>query len=152
MVPELEHIVITMLINENIRIGNGNGTILVAGLDDIHLYGTGDIEKALMGKRNNEFTLLMAHIPELYREASAMGVNYYLCGHTHGGQICLPNGNPLFTNTNCPKEYVSGSREFGEMRGYTSRGTGISGLPARFFCPPEVTLHTLLSTSSLNDI
>ena len=28
---------------------------------------------------------------------------------------------------------------------YTSRGTGSCGVPVRFFCPPEITLHTLRS-------
>jgi predicted MPP superfamily phosphohydrolase len=29
------------------------------------------------------------------------------------------------------------------LQGYTSRGTGASGLPVRLNCMPEVTLHVL---------
>jgi hypothetical protein len=30
------------------------------------------------------------------------------------------------------------------MQGYTARGVGTSAVDARFNCPPEVVLHTLL--------
>jgi hypothetical protein len=29
------------------------------------------------------------------------------------------------------------------MVGYTSVGTGSCGVPLRFFCPPEITVHVL---------
>jgi hypothetical protein len=29
------------------------------------------------------------------------------------------------------------------MQGYTSAGTGSSGVFARFFCPPEIVIHEL---------
>ena len=29
------------------------------------------------------------------------------------------------------------------LQGYTSSGTGSTTVPIRFFCPPEITLHTL---------
>jgi uncharacterized protein len=32
------------------------------------------------------------------------------------------------------------------MKGYTSSGTGSSGLPIRFNCPPEIVVHYLVST------
>jgi predicted MPP superfamily phosphohydrolase len=145
MSPFLEAEGLVLLINEAVHIHRDNQSFLLAGTDDPHFYGTNDLERSLKGASHDEFTLLMTHSPELYKEAAKAKVDYYLCGHTHGGQICLPWGVPIITNAGCPRKYVSGAWTFGGMRGYTSRGTGSSGLPVRFFCPPEVTLHRLLS-------
>jgi uncharacterized protein len=79
----------------------------------------------------------------LIPKAAEIGFNYYLCGHTHGGQICLPGGIPILTNTGFLKRYIKGPWKRGKMHGYTSRGTGTSGLNVRYFCPPEITLHIL---------
>ncbi|HOP80699.1 MAG TPA: hypothetical protein PLZ21_09070, partial [Armatimonadota bacterium] len=38
-------------------------------------------------------------------------------------------------------------RDAGEMRVYTSRGIGISNLPMRFLCPPEIAYITLRSST-----
>ena len=66
-----------------------------------------------------------------------------LCGHTHGGQICLPGGVPVMTNADCPRKYCVGAWRYHGMHGYTSRGTGVSMVDVRLNCPPEVTLHRL---------
>ena len=72
-----------------------------------------------------------------------------LCGHTHGGQICLPGGIPLYRNApGCRREHLAGSWREGAMIGYTSRGTGSAGVAARFCCPPEVTIHILREKKS----
>ncbi|MBT3258623.1 MAG: hypothetical protein HN366_19495 [Deltaproteobacteria bacterium] len=55
----------------------------------------------------------------------------------------MPGNIPIITNAKCPRKFVSGSWLYRNMAGYTSRGTGSSGLPVRFFSPPEITLHTL---------
>jgi hypothetical protein len=78
------------------------------------------------------------HTPELVDEAAAAGVDLYLCGHTHGGQICLPWIGPIIVNANCPRRYARGLWRHRHMQGYTSPGVGTSGVPVRFFCPPEI--------------
>ena len=40
---------------------------------------------------------------------------------------------------------IAGPWKEGNMLGYTSRGTGAAGVAARFFCPPEMTVHILRS-------
>jgi len=84
----------------------------------------------------------------LNETASLDRFDLHLSGHTHGGQICLPGGIPLIRNGNCPKEMIAGAWRYGKMHGYTSRGTGCCGVAARFFCPPEITVHTLRRTAS----
>ena len=144
MVPALESCGIGMLLNETVRITRGDAAIRILGLDDAHFYGVDALEKAIRELPADEVKVLLVHSPEIIAEAARAGVNYYLCGHTHGGQICLPGGIPLLTNANCARKYVGGVWQYENMAGYTSRGTGSSCLPVRFFCPPEITLHRLV--------
>lgn len=143
MSPGLEALGIQMLLNEGKTLKLGKESLFLAGVDDPHFYGADDFSRALENRRGNEFTLLMCHSPERYAEAAARNVDYYLCGHTHGGQVCLPGGIPVITNAACPRRFVCGEWDYNGMRGYTSRGSGASGLTVRFNCPPEITLHTL---------
>lgn len=143
MVPELEAVGVTMLLNESLPIKVGEDCIWIAGVDDPHFYGVDDLEKAMVQVATKNFSLLLAHSPEIIEEAAKLGIDYYLCGHTHAGQICLPGGIPLLTNANCSREYISGSWRHKDMYGYTSRGTGESCVSVRFFCPPEITIHRL---------
>ena len=89
------------------------------------------------------FRILLQHSPELLDEAAAASVALYLCGHTHGGQICLPGGIPLMTNIRTPRRYASGLWQHGDMTGYTSVGVGVSVMPLRFFSKGEVAVITL---------
>jgi len=143
MVPLIEAMGIRVLLNEAVPIKRKQETIWVAGVDDCHFYGVDDIPKALSVVPPDGFKVLLAHTPELIGEAARLAIDYYLAGHTHGGQICLPGGFPILTNVHGPRRFVSGSWTYGKMAGHTSRGTGSSGLSVRFFCPPEITLHTL---------
>ena len=85
----------------------------------------------------------MVHTPELAMVASKNKYDLYLCGHTHGGQICLKEGVPLISHQFEGKQFNHGIWNIGAMTGYTSRGVGVSGMPVRFNCPAEVTLITL---------
>ena len=96
---------------------------------------------------SRERRILLAHSPEVIPEASERGFCLYLTGHTHAGQICLPGGWPPMVNARCPRRYIAGAWTFNGMAGYTSRGTGSSGVFARFNCPPEVVIHILRTSS-----
>ncbi len=147
MVPALESCGIRMLLNEKVTIERGDAVIHILGLDDAHFYGANSLEKAIRGLGADEVKLLLVHSPEIMAEAARAGVDYYLCGHTHGGQICLPGNIPILTNARCARKYVGGVWQYERMAGYTSRGTGSSCLPVRFCCPPEITLHRLVRYS-----
>ncbi|WP_027184164.1 metallophosphoesterase [Desulfovibrio inopinatus] len=141
MVAPLESFGIRVLLNEHEIIDRDGSQICLAGVDDPHFYGADDLHKALFP--DPVFTVLLAHSPELYEDAAIAGVKLYLCGHTHGGQICLPGGVPIMTNAACPRQYTRGRWQHRKMIGYTSSGAGASGLPVRYFCPPEITVHRL---------
>ncbi len=134
---------VAMLMNRAIPLVRGGERLWVAGVDDPHYYGTDDLEAALLDVPKGDPVILLAHSPELFREAAASGVGLYLCGHTHGGQISLPFFGPPLVNANCPRRLASGLWREGEMAGHTSPGSGASLVPVRFFCPGEVTLISL---------
>ena len=75
--------------------------------------------------------------------AAAAGCALYLCGHTHGGQICLPGGRPILTHLTRCRHLASGRWQCGAMTGYTNRGIGVSGPPLRFNCSGEAAVITL---------
>lgn len=142
-VPWLEKAGLRLLLNESVRIVKNGQSLLVAGVDDPHMYQCHDLEKALRDRNSREISLLLAHTPEIYKQAEKAGIDYSLCGHTHGGQICLPWKQSIISNASCPRRYCNGLWRYKNMWGYTSRGTGSSGLAVRYCCPPEVTLHVL---------
>ncbi|TIH12875.1 metallophosphoesterase [Marinifilum sp. JC120] len=145
-IPDLEESGVRMLLNEGEVIKYNDAELFLAGVDDPHFYGTHDLKRAFRSKIKNLPTILLSHSPELYSEAAQQEVDLYLCGHTHGGQICLPGGIPIITHANCPRTMTTGKWKYGNMHGYTSRGAGCSGVQARFNCPPEITIHILRST------
>ncbi len=134
---------VTILINDLISIKRGTEYINILGTDDVHYFWTQKAEKVL-NLAKEHFTIALVHSPELYKSAAENQVNLYLCGHTHGGQICFPGGKAIISHLNTGKKFISGAWKFKKMIGYTSNGIGSSVIPIRFFCPPEIAIHTLL--------
>ena len=143
MVPGLESMGVNMLLNEQVALQRGDDTIYLAGIDDPHYYRADNLEKAADPIPNDAISILLAHSPEIYRNASHADFNVLLCGHTHGGQICLPGGIPLMCNAQCPRAFCRGAWNYRGMLGYTSVGSGASIVDVRINCPPEITLHHL---------
>jgi len=143
MVPGLESMGVNMLLNEQVALQRGDDTIYLAGIDDPHYYRADNLEKAADPIPDNAVSILLAHSPEIYRHASHADFNVLLCGHTHGGQICLPGGFPIMCNANCPRAFCKGAWNYRGMAGYTSVGSGACIVDVRINCPPEITLHHL---------
>jgi uncharacterized protein len=144
-VPKLESLGIRMLLNESVELKKDGESVWLVGLDDAHFYGLHDYDRAFERIPENALKILMIHSPETLEDAHRHGVDFVVSGHTHGGQLCFPGQIPLWTNANCPRQYCSGKWDFHGMPGYTSGGAGSSGLPIRFNCQPEVTVHHLVS-------
>jgi len=143
MVPGLEAMGIRMLLNESITLERGDAAIHLAGIDDAHFYRVDNIEKAAQQVPHDGISILLSHTPEIYRQAAHADFNVMLCGHTHGGQICLPGGHPVMLDARCPRHIGKGPWQHHDMMGYTSVGAGTSVVGVRLNCPPEVTLHHL---------
>jgi predicted MPP superfamily phosphohydrolase len=147
MVPGLEAMGIRMLLNESEVIVRGDQQIYLAGIDDAHCFKADDIEKAALQIPHGEFSILLSHTPEIYRQAAHADFNLLLSGHTHGGQICLPGSVPIILDAVLPRRMGAGAWQYHDMAGYTSVGAGSSVVPVRLNCPPEITLHCLRSGS-----
>jgi len=143
MVPHFEAMGIRMLLNESVGIERGGEKVYFAGVDDPHYFRTDNMEKAAAGIPPDAVSVLLSHSPEIYRQAAYAGFSLMLCGHTHGGQICLPGGYPLMVNARCARRYCKGAWKYHALAGYTSVGSGVSIVDVRLNCPPEVTLHHL---------
>lgn len=143
MLPGLEDMGYQLLVNENTVIERGSSRLYIAGVDDAHFYKVDNLQQAAEGIPAGAATVLLSHTPEIFRQAAHAGYDVFLCGHTHGGQICLPGGIPVLLDADCPRFVGKGSWQHAGMQGYTSSGSGTSVVHARLNCPPEVTLHTL---------
>ncbi|MBA3004015.1 MAG: CDP-archaeol synthase [Desulfurivibrio sp.] len=143
MVPDFEEAGILMLVNDAIRIDRNGESLWLVGIDDPNYYKTHDTAKAFSTVPPNAFSIFLAHSPEAYTEAARHQTALYLCGHTHGGQICLASGTPIYTNSRAPRFTASGTWHYQGMQGFTSRGVGASGAPLRFNCPGEIAVITL---------
>jgi len=143
MVPGLEAMGIRVLLNECETIVRKDQRIYLAGIDDAHFFRVDNIEKAALSIPRGEFSILLSHTPEVYRQAAHANFDLMLSGHTHGGQICLPGSIPIKLEAVLPRQMGAGPWQYSDMTGYTSVGAGSSVVPVRLNCPPEITLHHL---------
>ncbi len=128
---------IRVLVNDNIRLGNG---LVVAGLEDDR-YGKPDVARTLRGVKPGEPLVVLAHNP-IHVEKFTTTACLMLSGHTHGGQIHLP----LLTRREMRRigagKYRAGWYTAGKASVYVNYGLGQVGLPVRFLCRPEVSCFT----------
>lgn len=143
-VERLEGYGMHILLNESTALKRDGQKLWLAGVDDPHFYQTHDFAAARAGIPADACTVLLCHSPEPHAEATSYGYDLMLSGHTHGGQLCLPGGRHLVNSSKkLPRRFVRGRWESSGMQGYTSPGTGCSGVAARLNCPPEITVHVL---------
>lgn len=143
MLPDFEEAGVVMLVNDSWPIEKGGDTIWIMGVDDPHYYRLHDASQAAEGIPSEAFSIFLAHSPEAFEDAAGVKASLYLCGHTHGGQVCLVEGVPIITNSRAPRFTAMGNWQYENMQGYTSRGVGPSSIPVRFNCPGEISLITL---------
>lgn len=143
MVPGMEALGYRLLINEYAKVQRGGDELYVAGIEDAHFYRLENYHRTAHDIPGHAASILLSHTPEAYRHAAHAGFALMLCGHTHGGQICLPGGIPILTDADSPRAFARGSWRHHEMVGYTSAGAGTCIVDVRLNCAPEVTLHRL---------
>lgn len=112
--------------------------------------------------------LVLSHNPDTARPLADYRVDLQLSGHTHGGQVYIPGLGPgpqvwekirkgvpkgirnriPFLSDRCFHvirnwEWCRGLHQVGDNWLYVNRGLG-TYFPGRFFCPPELTVLTLV--------
>ncbi len=153
VVPIFNDLPVQLLRQECVLADVGHGrTITLIGLDCTHHIPTDEARLAQMMAQSpaNSPQVLLYHSPELAPQAVQHGIDLYLCGHTHGGQVRLPIIGPLLTSSQLGRRFVMGLYHYGRTHLYVSRGVGLEGLSAprvRFLCPPEITLVTIRPAS-----
>jgi uncharacterized protein len=147
-------------------LNNQSGSIEIAGqrigflgLNDPHesLDRPDTLPQQAASVAGSDLVVGVAHAPYL-AVIEAMARNsaaLTLCGHTHGGQVCLPGGRALVTNCDLPAKNARGLSgwQFDEHQTmlHVSAGIGTSVYAQyRLFCPPEASLITILPRSNKN--
>lgn len=144
MADALEHFGVTTLINQSLTIERGDEHLVVTGLDDVHRFYTPAATEALTAAPPG-FRIALVHSAEVADYAAAAGFGFYLCGHTHGGQICLPNGRAILSRLRRCRFGAQGEWRASAMIGYTSTGLGVGEVPLRYNCRGEIAVITLRS-------
>jgi predicted MPP superfamily phosphohydrolase len=129
---------VRMLRNENHLLVPG---LWIAGIEDL-VSGRPDTGKALSGIPGDAATVFLTHNPVGVWSCSDKP-HLVLSGHTHGGQICVPGMTPRLPPGMAGFPLVAGWGLFDKARLYVSRGVGMSMLPLRLRCRPEVAFFTL---------
>lgn len=142
MAEALERLDFAVLINDSMTVRRGREKLVLTGLDDVHRFFT-PAARAALDEAPPGFRIALVHSAEMADFAAAEGHALYLCGHTHGGQFCLPGGRPIVTHLRRCRFGARGEWRLGRMVGYTSAGLGVSGAPLRYNCPGEMAVITL---------
>lgn len=124
----------------------GGQTIHIGG----HRY-TGDYDTDVVGEppEGDGVRVFLYHSHDFVEQAAARGVDVYLCGDTHGGQIALPWYGALVSIGRHGRTWQRGAYRVGEMHLYVSPGIGMErGFGFRFGVRPEVTRIRLVPASS----
>lgn len=110
------------------------------------------LRELLPAKDDGAYTIFLHHYPdavdELRRRDPGQRTDLFLCGHTHGGQVCLPIWGPVITLSKYHKRYERGLYDVDGVPMYVNRGVGSGGggLPhVRFLARPEVAVIDLVS-------
>ncbi|HEU4635544.1 MAG TPA: metallophosphoesterase [Edaphobacter sp.] len=135
---------IPVLVNQNVAIERGGDRLWLCGTDDAGTRRP-DLNLTIPDKPDGP-VLLMVHEPDyvdtVLAHPKGKSVDLMLSGHSHGGQVRIPFYGPLILPP-MGQKYVMGHFAFGSLQLYVNRGLGAVGLPFRFDCPPELTVHTL---------
>jgi predicted MPP superfamily phosphohydrolase len=132
---------ITLLRDASCRVQSCGDTLNIAGIE--WAKSMNQCKKKVERVCSNETHLLLSHNPKAFKPASSMNIPLTLSGHTHGGQVSLPNKKN--TNLAVAHRYSAGAYERGDSRLFVTVGVG-AWFPLRVNCPAEVAVLTVRST------
>jgi len=116
-----------------------------AVFDDLALVGVGDYwsgefdpDYAFDKAPASAATILLCHNPDAKQSLAERRWDLMLSGHTHGGQVCIPGVNPVWTPV-WDKRFLAGLYPWEGRQIFITRGLG-SPKHIRAFCRPEVSV------------
>ena len=99
----------------------------------------------LIGKKQEEYTILLAHTPVYFEEYAKWGANLVCSGHVHGGIVILPFlGGVISTTYELFPKYDHGQFQIDNTKMVLSRGLGMHTIKLRLFNKPEISVIKLL--------
>lgn len=139
---------ITVLHNDTIKIGSANAYIQLTGLGDIAAKQC--LPHKAFSNVNPQFpTIVLSHNPDSYSQLAYYPGDLLLFGHTHGGQVNIPYIWQKITDIQ-DKRFKSGLFYLNKRFLYINRGLG-APFSFRWFAPPEITLFTLISETTVQE-
>lgn len=108
---------------------------------DMHAAGNHATIKSTLEKLavdKNKPTVLLHHSPDGIKYANQHGVDLYLAGHTHAGQLF-----PIKYIANLIFAYNKGLHDYNGTKIFVSQGAGTFGPPMRVGTQSEITVITL---------
>lgn len=129
---------ITLLENQNRKIDFDGIPLQLVGIGD-KTTRHDDIEQAMQGILESEFTITFTHSPDLFPKIPN-SADLNIAGHTHGGQVNLPILGRLVVPSRYKQRYAAGViDENGEVY-FVTTGVGTSIFPIRFHVVPEISV------------
>lgn len=136
---------IRVLANQNAVLHRRGDCMWLVGTDDPY-FGHADLDASFKGVPDAAFALVLTHAPEAFEElAQRPAARLVLAGHTHGGQVRLPFFGAVHVPSRYGTRFAHGLFKLGDTLFYVNAGMGMSHLPIRFLCRPELTFITLKS-------
>jgi uncharacterized protein len=153
-VTSFEQSGLTLLRGQWVTFEDGACRIHVGGIDDPRtnwLWGTKFKKFDQFVKRapkEKGIRILLSHRPAIFPQAVRAGIDLVLAGHIHGGQIILPvpGDERGFSLATLVSDYTHGWYGIGAGRMYLNRGIGLTFVPWRINCPPEISVLQLKPT------
>ncbi|UCG46711.1 MAG: metallophosphoesterase [Phycisphaerales bacterium] len=128
---------------KTVSLTKGGESVSITGLACLHMSPfRGLLEKV----PPDQVSVLLCHFSDLVESLGGLNVDFYLSGHTHGGQVALPIYGALVTLAKYGKKYESGLYTVGRTKLYVNRGVGMEGGFAprvRFLARPEVAVFDI---------
>lgn len=121
---------IEVLTNRCMRLPEPFGNVSICGLDD-HTSGVPDAAAAF--RDSQAVRIVLMHAPSNLLDIGDHPFTLAFCGHTHGGQIALPDGRPIkVAQGPLSRRYNAGRFDLSDGRAMlVSRGVGCTTVPVR---------------------
>jgi len=136
----LAQLPVTMVDHRRLLLPVGGATLEIIGLGGITRREI-DLPfiQSIGAKPPRSVRIVLSHFPDHLRRVAFLEPDLFLCGHTHGGQVCFPGRFPLLRHDSLPRRLFRGIHYTGGTWLVPNRGLGFSGIvPFRLFCPAEV--------------
>ncbi len=151
VVQSLKQSGISLLRNQWVSFREGGSDIHLGGIDDPMVnwvWGAkfpgfrGFLDKA---PSSSGMRILLSHRPSVLPIASQAGMDFVLSGHIHGGQIIFPypGRDRGLSIARVASPFTHGWYRVGNSRMYLNRGIGLTFVPWRINCPPEIAVFHL---------